>query len=146
MIEIMPLEKRQYDEWYPLWQDYLVFYESSVPEDVTKHTWARFFEEDEPMWALGAFMDGKLVGFTHYLFHRSTWALTNYCYLEDLFTLPECRGQGVGRALIEAVRKQANEMGADSLYWLTEKKNKTGRILYDKVAKETGFIHYEKEL
>lgn len=47
------------------------------------------------------------MGLVHYLFHRSTWAESNYCYLEDLFVSEEVRGQHIGKQLIEYVQQQA---------------------------------------
>lgn len=146
MIDVKPLVPEQYDEWYPLWQGYLTFYKSSLPDDVTKETWSRFFNDNEPMGALGAFLDGKLVGIVHYIYHRTCWSKEHNCYLQDLFADPNVRGQGIGRALIEAVHSQAKEGGANTVYWMTQEDNKTARILYDRVAEKTGFIHYEKSL
>jgi GNAT superfamily N-acetyltransferase len=89
-------------------------------------------------------LDGRLVGFAHYLFHPSTWSETGYCYLEDLFTAPEARGRGVGRALIEAVAAAEAGAGATRLYWHTQEFNADGRALYDTLARRTSFIVYER--
>ena len=50
-------------------------------------TWLRFFDAYEPVHALVAESDGRLVGLAHYLFHRSTTAIEPVCYLQDLFTV-----------------------------------------------------------
>src|SRR5690554_2739786 len=91
------------DAWEPLWKGYQEFYNVDLPPDTTDLTWRRFHDPAEPMYALGAFLQGGLVGIVHYLFHRSSWTPGPYCYLQDLFTAPAFRGRGVGRALIEAV-------------------------------------------
>jgi GNAT superfamily N-acetyltransferase len=41
------------------------------------------------------------------VFHRGTWTIGNFCYLEDLFVAPNARNRGVARALIEAVYADA---------------------------------------
>ena len=130
--------------WETLWRAYLAFYESEVAPEVTNGTWARLHDTAEPMFALGAFKDDTLVGIVHYLFHRSTWTLGDYCYLQDLFTAEEARGEGVGRALIEAVYDEARAAGASRVYWLTQETNATARRLYDAVAVRSGFIQYRK--
>ena len=80
----------------------------------------------------------------HYIFHRSTWSIGDYCYLQDLFTAETARGKGAGRALIEAVYARAREAGASRVYWLTHERNETARALYDKLADRPGFIQYRK--
>ena len=80
----------------------------------------------------------------HYIFHRSTWTIGNYCYLQDLFTAEEARGKGAGQALIEAVYERAREAGASRVYWLTQESNEVARRLYDKLADRPGFIQYRK--
>ena len=89
--------------------------------------------------------DGKLVGICHYIFHRSTARIAPVCYLQDLFTAPDYRGHGIGRALIERVYELAKEAGSTRVYWLTHTNNTPGRTLYDKVAKNLGFIQYVHE-
>ena len=132
--------------WEPLWQGYLTFYKSSLPAEVTDATWRRFFDPIEPLHALVAEQDGKLVGITHYLLHRSTWAPVCYCYLEDLFVDPSLRGGGVGRKLIAAVEAEACAAGASRLYWMTHETNEMAQLLYNKVADRPGFVQYRKKL
>jgi GNAT superfamily N-acetyltransferase len=143
-ITIRPLARTDRTQWEPLWQGYLAFYKTSVPDDVTDLTFARFFDERVPMHALVAECDGEIVGMVHYIFHGSTWTKGPYCYLQDLFTAEDARGSGVGRKLIEAVYERAKEQGASRVYWLTQEDNATARGLYDKLAERPGFIQYRK--
>jgi GNAT superfamily N-acetyltransferase len=92
--------------------------------------------------ALVAEGGGRLLGITHFLFHRSTTRIEPVCYLQDLFTAPEARGRGVGRALIEGVCARALEAGAKRVYWQTRQDNATARRLYDQVARHHGFVVY----
>jgi GNAT superfamily N-acetyltransferase len=98
------------------------------------------------MDALVAEQGDQLLGLTHYLFHRSTTSLGPVCYLQDLFTVEASRGKGVGRALIEQVYRCAADAGCSRVYWNTHKTNVTAMKLYDKVAKESGFLVYRKAL
>jgi GNAT superfamily N-acetyltransferase len=63
-----------------------------------------------------------------------------------LYTSADERGHGIGRALILAVYHLAQEQGCKSVYWLTHTTNIPARTLYDKVAKNLGFIEYAKDL
>jgi GNAT superfamily N-acetyltransferase len=143
-VTVRALEKADRDEWRRLWTAYLEFYKAKVSEEVYEATWKRLFTEGEfePKGFI-ALLDGKAVGLTHYLYHRTCWSLVNNCYLQDLFADPEVRGKGVGRALIEAVHKEAGKIGVTNVYWMTHETNATARKLYDSVARRTGFIEYD---
>lgn len=131
-------------EWQPLWRGYLEFYAASQADDAMDETWRRIHDAAEPMVALGAYVDGKLLGIVHYLFHRSFWTTGDYCYLQDLFVAKDTRGLGLGRALIEAVYQRAQAHGASRVHWLTQEGNATARLLYDNIADRSGFIQYRK--
>jgi GNAT superfamily N-acetyltransferase len=126
-----------------MWDGYNRFYgRPAFPAEITEITWSRFFEPAEPVHALVAEQDGTLLGMTHYLFHRSTTLINHSCYLQDLFTIETARGKGVARALIEAVRDQANIAKSERVYWQTHETNATAMKLYDKIAERTGFLVY----
>jgi GNAT superfamily N-acetyltransferase len=145
-IEIRAVGLSERAAWEPLWQGYLTFYQATLPPEQNDLTWARLHDPAEPMHLLGAYVDGKLEGIVHYLFHRSTWTAGNYCYLQDLFVAEGGRNHGLGRALIDAVYTQARQNGASRVYWLTQESNEAARALYDKVADRPGFIQYRKLL
>jgi GNAT superfamily N-acetyltransferase len=109
-------------------------------------TWSRFFDAYEPMHAVVASRAGRLLGLAHFLFHRSTTQVGPTCYLQDLFTVEEARGKGVGRALINAVYEHARGAGSPRVYWQTHETNAVARQLYDKVAERSGFVVYRKTL
>mgnify|MGYP001121644342 CR=1 FL=1 len=139
-LVIRPLEASDHSDW----TDYLTFYETTLAEQVYASTWKRLFDggEFEPK-GLIAVLEGRAVGLTHYLYHRSGWSIVNNCYLQDLFTAADVRGKGVGAALIEAVRQAAAGHGVTNVYWMTHETNATARRLYDRVARRTGFIEYD---
>ena len=143
-VVIRSLTETDRDQWEVLWKGYQEFYETNL-DHVTPGLWQRLLSDGplEPI-CLVAEADGELLGFTHYLFHGSCWSHKQRVYLNDLFTTPNARGKGVGRALIEAVYAAADEADAETVYWLTQDFNKAGRALYDKVARLTTFIKYQR--
>jgi len=149
-IIVRPLAETDRMQWLPLWDGYNEFYGRAGPTaldpTITETTWSRFFDPSEPMHALVAEASGRLVGLVHYLFHRSTTQVGLACYLEDLFTVPDARGKGVGRALIEAVYERAGAAGSPNVYWLTHETNAVAMRLYDDVAVRSRFVVYGKTL
>ena len=145
---IRTARKRDFDAWLTLWDGYNAFYgrsgSTALPMEITLSTWSRFFDAYEPMHAMVAELDGKLVGLVHFLYHRHTTLKGPTCYLQDLFTDPSLRGRGIGRTLIEAVYEQARTDGVDRVYWQTHETNHTAMALYNQVAEKTGFVIYRK--
>src|ERR1700752_283520 len=115
-VRVRDISPSDYQQWLPLWQGYNAFYgrsgSTALPDEVTLATWKRFFAADEPVYALVAQLDRRLVGLAHYILHRSTVLLAPICYLQDLFTAPDQRRTGVARALIEAVYRRAQQLGS----------------------------------
>ena len=143
-VTIRDIRPEDWPRWGGLWAGYLDFYEASVDPGITKVTWARLNDPNEPMFALVAEAGHEMLGFVHCVLHRGTWAINDLCYLEDLFVAPTARGMGIGRALIEAVYARADANNWDRVYWLTHETNTTARALYDKLAQNRGFIQYRR--
>ncbi|HCT81827.1 MAG TPA: GNAT family N-acetyltransferase [Micromonosporaceae bacterium] len=144
MISIGKLTPADRADWEILFSGYNEFYERTLPPEMMERAW-NAFQEDTRMHALGAKLDGKLVGITHFLVHANTTAL-DVCYLQDLFTAPEVRGKGVAGALIAEVTRWSRDRGCSRVYWSTHETNATARRLYDQVATNRGFILYQINL
>jgi GNAT superfamily N-acetyltransferase len=146
MISVGKLSPSDREPWEGLFRAYIDFYERVEPAEMYERAW-REFQADTRMHALGARLEGRLVGITHFLVHASTSAPdADVCYLQDLFTADDARGKGVGRTLIEAVTNWARDRGCSRVYWNTHESNSTARHLYDQVAENRGFIRYQIEL
>jgi GNAT superfamily N-acetyltransferase len=143
-LTIAPLQPADRGEWERLARGYKDFYEDPVPDAVYAEVWSRLMDEG-PVRGLGCRSDGALVGIAHFLFHAHSWK-GEVCYLQDLFTLPEARGRGVARALIEAAADVARVRGCAAFYWLTKQDNAVACALYDKIARNKGFIRYDYPL
>jgi GNAT superfamily N-acetyltransferase len=142
---VRAIERADRAQWTPLWRAYLEFYRVSWSDEVAMATFARIFDPLEPVHALVAERGDELIGFSHYLFQRSTWLVGPQCYLQDLYVAEPTRSRGVGRALIAAVASAAKEAGAARVFWNTHETNAVARKLYDAVAERTGFIQYRIE-
>ena len=145
-IDIKPIDVSDFDMWLPLWKAYQRFYEVDIDESVTYKTWSRLLDPIEPMTAALAMAGNRALGLVHSIYHRSTWTVSDDCYLQDLFVDKGARGGGIGRALIEHVYWDAKRRGASRVYWQTHESNDNAMRLYDRIAYRAPFIQYRKLL
>src|SRR5258708_8533010 len=119
-LTVRLVNRQDYNQWLSLWDGYNAFYGRSgataLAPEITAMTWARFFDADEPVHGLVAERGGRLLGLTHYLFHRSTTAIAPVCYLQDLFTTQAAPAKAVARALIHPAYQQPTPSGPPRLY------------------------------
>ena len=140
MIETRRLEPTDRDRWETLFRAYIRFYERELGQTAYDRAW-REIASDTRLHGLGSWLDGELVGITHFLVHPSS-SEPDLCYLEDLFTDPAVRGRGVASVLIAAVRDWAREHGCGSVYWQTHESNALALRVYDEVATFEGYVVY----
>lgn len=144
--EIRLVTSDDHAAWLPLWQAYLRFYNTELPDAVTQSTWQRLLDEHEPTHAALAWHGDQAVGLVHFIYHRSNWSIENSCYLQDLLVTEHSRGTGVGRQLIEFVYATAKADGCCKVHWLTHETNATAIQLYERIAERPGFIQFRKAL
>ncbi|MGB5557212.1 MAG: GNAT family N-acetyltransferase [Paracoccaceae bacterium] len=143
-VEIRKVHGGDYDEWHRLWTGYLAYYETELPEATKRHAFDRLLSDASACNGYLAVEGERPVGLVHYIFHEHMWRPEGVCYLQDLYSDPEARGTGVGRALIEAVYAAADAKGVPRVYWLTQDFNATARRLYDRIGKLSPFIKYDR--
>jgi len=145
-VEIRAVGRNERADWEQLWRRFQSFHRFTVSDETIEVTWERFQDPAEPMFLLGAYADGALIGIVQFVFHRSCTTIGDFCLLHNLFVADEARGSGIGRALIEAVYAAATRHGASRVHWNVLESNATARVLYDKVAQRSGFVQYRKSL
>lgn len=145
-IQVVQIQQQDYSQWIKYWLAYQDFYKVVLSSTTTQMTWQRFFDADEPVYCAVAKQGEHVLGFVHYVIHRSTWAVQNFCYLEDLYVSPNVRGQHIGKRLIEYVQQQATTQHYARLYWHTQETNQTAQKLYNWIAEKSGIIEYRMAL
>jgi GNAT superfamily N-acetyltransferase len=131
--------------WRDLWSQYIAFYETGIPENVTARTWQRMLDPASPVFGRLAISDGAVAGFSVSVVHEATWTIAPVCYLEDLFVAPKFRRRGCGRLLIADLVERAKANGFSRLYWHT-RANNPARRLYDEFATADDFVRYRLHL
>lgn len=141
-LTISPVIPADRADWEALFRAYAAFYKTDA-RAAEAQVWDWILSGTEAYHAdIARDENGTALGLVQYsLMHRSLSG-GMVVYLSDLFTLPEARGKGVGRALIEHVRAFARAQGYSSVRWLTAESNSPGRKLYDSYAPASGFILY----
>ena len=145
-LYLKPFETTDYNQWLTLWKGYQAFYNVDIKDTISQITYERLLSPHEPMHGYFAIWNNQPVAFVHYIEHRSCWSEGNYCYLQDLFTHPDHRGQGIARQLINHVYQHASTLGCSRVYWLTQDSNHSAMRLYDQLADKPGIIQYRKQL
>jgi GNAT superfamily N-acetyltransferase len=146
-IAIRPIAAEDFAHWAPLWLDYLAFYGVARDAGQVERTFARYRSPNQADMRGWIAWDGaQALGLAHVIVHAHGWQDEPVSYLQDLFTTPKARGQGIGRALIETVYADADTAGRSSVYWLTQRGNAAARRLYDTVARPTDFMKYARDL
>ncbi|MGP2502526.1 GNAT family N-acetyltransferase [Pantoea ananatis] len=139
---IRTLKDDDIQEWKRLWNSYLRFYQTTQNDRTSDITFSRLLSNEHPMYCMIAEQDGMPVGIVHFIMHRSTWTVGDYCYLQDLYVAETSRGNGLGKALIQAVYEKARNAGCSRVYWTTHENNVRARKVYDHLASKTDFVQY----
>ena len=136
-VEIAPILTEEFEELLPLIAAYQRFYEvQEIDETRNRAFFRRFLAPSEDGLLLGARREGRLVGYACLYWHFSSTRATETVLMNDLYVDESVRGQGVGRALIEATAEVARERGVPSIEWSTAPDNHTAQRLYDSTGAE----------
>jgi GNAT superfamily N-acetyltransferase len=79
-------------------------------------------------------IDGVVVGYAIYFFTYSTFLARPSLYLEDIFVLPEARGQGAGVALFRACAQEAVQLGCGRMEWQVLSWNEPSIRFYERLG------------
>ncbi len=129
--------------WAELFRGYRAFYQLEPDESVIGRVWDWLGDDSHEVSGFVAELDGVLVGLAHYSRFARPSSGSAGIYLDDLFTAPEARGCGVGRALLLKLRALAAAERRTVVRWITAEDNRTARRLYDSVASPTPWITYD---
>lgn len=131
-LRIVPTAAVTFEVWRDLWLDY-VGGQIAADSPLHRHTYEHLCAADALHGRMAMEGDAAL-GFVHYYFHPSTWAMTEPCHVQDLYVAPDARGRQLGGRLMEEVRAHAQAMGSQVVHWNTRAGNDPARALYDRIA------------
>jgi GNAT superfamily N-acetyltransferase len=148
-ITVGPVLEEEFETLLPLIAAYQRFYEvDDIDNDRNRSFFRRFVAPSQDGELLAARDEsGLILAYACLYWHFSSLAAVETVLMNDLFVAPEARGQGIGRALIEASRDVARRRGAAWLEWATAPDNHTAQLLYDSMTSEKStWLEYELDV
>ncbi|WP_336789631.1 GNAT family N-acetyltransferase [Gordonia malaquae] len=145
-ITIRPLLVSDEARWRDLFREYREFYLLPESEAVVSTAWGWMMDPRHECNGLVAESNETVVGFAHHRRYSSPYTATTGIFLDDLFTVPAARGQGVGRALINRLTDMAASEGRAAVQWVTAEDNLQAQALYGTLASRTKWVTYEVQL
>jgi GNAT superfamily N-acetyltransferase len=145
---IEPISERQMGLLLPLIAAYQRFYGvTDIDAGRNRAFFSRFLAPSRDGMLLGAWRGEELVGYACLYWHFTSLVPAETVLMNDLYVAERRRGEGIGRALIEAGVEVARERGAHHLEWATAPDNETAQRLYDSTgAERSEWIEYELPL
>lgn len=144
-VVVRDIHEGDHDAWRRLFTEYGVFYKTDFSDAVLDGVWAWLMDAESDVCAVVAVDDGRAYGFAHYRQLPDTFTAGPAWFLDDLYVEPGHRGSGAGAALIDAVAERAASDGGGTLRWITAADNAAAQAVYDKLAKRTTWVTYERE-
>jgi len=90
---------------------------------------------DEPAFkSLVAEIDGKIAGYLLYHSGYDTDLAMRILHVVDLYVRPDCRRQGVGRALMERAGEICAKAGGKGLFWTVYSPNRDAFEFYERIG------------
>ena len=130
MIEVV--SEKNLDEVLPLVRAYLEFYHVVDIDDArNKDFFNQFGEGSDKGCLFLCRKEGKAVAFATVYFSYTTSITAKVAVLNDLYTLPDYRGQGMAKSLINYCADYTKAQGAARLQWVTAPDNKQAQAVYD---------------
>lgn len=145
VVSVRPVEIVDEGRWRELFRGYREFYQLPESEAVVSRVWSWLNDPDHEVRGLVAEADGEILGIAHFRQFARPSTGTIGIWLDDLFSVPDARGGGAGRALIQRVAEIAGEEGCSVIRGITASDNHQAQALYDKVGTRTNWVTYDGE-
>jgi len=143
-VQVRPLGDKDFFSWLGLFEGYSEFYENTLTDQKALQVWSWIIDKNNGLDGAVAVNDeGDFVGFAHYRPFPRTLNADTGLFLDDLFVVPDARGAGVGKALVDFTKQYASEHKFSQIHLVTAADNSTAQVLYDELGTRTDRVTYE---
>ena len=142
-VKIRDIKIEDKENWRILFQGYANFYQVEINDNITNTVWQWLHTSEHELQGLVGEIDNKIIAFAHYRRMPSPLRGKDIGFLDDLYVLPECRGQKIGEKLIEQLKQISKDKKWNLVRWITRDNNVRAKKVYDKVSNKTNWDVYE---
>lgn len=128
--------------WSDLWAAWQSHMGGRVPDDVSSRTWMQIITPGTGIFALLAFVEERALGFANVSATPFAWTGGLILFLQDLYVVPEARGRGLGRSLLQAVYDETDAMGAAQVFWMVDESDSELQAFYARQGIRTPYVRY----
>ena len=146
-MQIETVTAQTFERVLPLIAGYQRFYKAEPDEARNRAHFGHLLDDHNAGIQFVALDEaGLALGFATLYFPLGSVTPGVACLMNDLFVVPETRGQGIGRALILHCLRYANAHGFPKIHWQTALDNHTAQRLYDSLpTTRSGWYTYRLE-
>ena len=142
-IKIRSIKLEDKNDWLILFQGYADFYQVKINDNIINTVWNWLHTPEHELQGLVGEINNKVIAFAHYRRMPSPLRGKNIGFLDDLYVLPECRGQQIGEQLIKQLKKISKDKKWNLVRWITRKDNFRAKKVYNKMSNKTNWDVYE---
>ena len=140
---IRKLELKDKENWTKLYNGYADFYKVPMNTVILNALWSWIHDENHDVNGICFELEGKIVAIAHYRTMPRPIKGQYIGFFDDLFVEPNFRGQKIAQKLINHLKFLSKTNNWNGIRSFTHSSNVNGKILFDKIANNTGFELYE---
>ena len=142
-VKIRDIKIEDKADWLTLFQGYADFYKVKINENTVTIVWQWLHTSEHELQGLVGEINSKVIAFAHFRRMPSPLRGKDIGFLDDLYVLPECRGQQIGEQLIIRLKQISIEKKWNLVRWITRDNNLRAKRVYDKISNLTNWDVYE---
>ena len=143
LLKIRDIKIEDRNDWHILFQEYANFYQAEINDNIINTVWKWLHTAEHELQGMVGETNNKVIAFAHYRRMPSSLRGQDIGFLDDLYVLPECRGQQIGEQLIIRLKQISIEKKWNLVRWITRDNNVRAKKVYDKVSNLTNWDVYE---